>query len=100
LPAYVQIMRPPPPPPPPPPLSRYRPKHRCWLHWLIINIPSVDVARGEEAVEYQTPEPPHGRHRYLYLLCRQAGKVTLKPPKKRAGFQVGVLNLRNYYTRL
>jgi hypothetical protein len=29
-----------------------------------------------------------GRHRFLFLLFKQNGRVTVRPPSKRAGFQV------------
>lgn len=64
------------------------PKYRSWLHWLVINIPANDVARGEEVLGYQPPEPAEGRHRYLYLLFKQHGRVTTRQPAKRQGFQV------------
>lgn len=64
------------------------PKYRSWLHWLVINIPGVDPSRGEEVIGYVPPEPAEGRHRYLYLLFKQSGRVTARQPAKRQGFQV------------
>ncbi|PSC69363.1 FLOWERING LOCUS T-like isoform X2 [Micractinium conductrix] len=64
------------------------PKYRSWLHWLVINIPQHDVARGEVAVPYMPPEPAKGKHRLLFLLFKQSGRVTVRPPSKRQGFQV------------
>lgn len=54
----------------------------------VINIPSVDVARGEVVVDYEPPSPARGRHRYLYLLFRQTGRVTARRLASRKGFQV------------
>ncbi|KAL4447834.1 hypothetical protein ABPG75_005053 [Micractinium tetrahymenae] len=68
--------------------SPHSPKHRSWLHWMVINIPQHDVARGEVAVDYMPPEPARGRHRMLFLLFKQNGRVTVRPPSKRQGFQV------------
>jgi phosphatidylethanolamine-binding protein (PEBP) family uncharacterized protein len=33
------------------------PKYRSWLHWLVVNIPGNDPARGEEVEAYMPPEP-------------------------------------------
>ena len=66
-----------------------RPNYRSWLHWLVINLPAHDVARGEVVVPYQPPEPAgKQRHRYLWLVFRQKARVTAKVPAKRQGFQV------------
>lgn len=68
--------------------SPHAPKYRSWLHWLVINIPSNDVYRGETVTEYMPPEPERGKHRLLYLLFKQTGRVTAHPPAKRQNFQV------------
>ncbi len=34
-----------------------KPSYRCWLHLLVINVPSNDVVRGEVVVPYMAPEP-------------------------------------------
>ena len=68
--------------------SPNNPKYRCWLHWLAINIPAIDIRRGEEVMLYQPPEPVSGRHRYLWLLFQQKQRVTAKVPAQRKGFQV------------
>jgi len=31
------------------------PKFRYWLHWLVTNIPGVDVKRGNIVVDYMGP---------------------------------------------
>lgn len=64
------------------------PKYRSWLHWLVINIPSNDIIRGEEVESYMPPEPAKGKHRYLYLLFKQKNRVVARRPAKRQGFQV------------
>ncbi|EFN54526.1 hypothetical protein CHLNCDRAFT_13754, partial [Chlorella variabilis] len=68
--------------------SPHSPKHRSWLHWMVVNIPSHDPARGEVAVAYMPPEPAKGKHRILFLLYKQQARVTVRPPSKRQGFQV------------
>ena len=64
------------------------PRYRSWLHWLIINIPSNDVARGEVVESYLPPAPARGKHRYLWLLFKQKNRVQARRPAKRQGFQV------------
>lgn len=68
--------------------SPANPKYRSWLHWLVINIPGHDIQRGEEVVPYDPPAPGPNRHRYLYLLFKQNGRVKSRAPAKRQGFQV------------
>lgn len=93
------------------------PKLRCFLHWLVINIPPHDITRGEEVVPYEPPcgggksggatrigAAPHhhitnkmgpgstgsikGHHRLVFLLFEQSGRVTARPPSSRKRFQV------------
>jgi phosphatidylethanolamine-binding protein (PEBP) family uncharacterized protein len=68
--------------------SPHAPKYRSWLHWLVINIPANDVYRGETVTEYMPPSPVKGKHRYLYLLYKQKGRVQVHPPARRQSFQV------------
>jgi protein FLOWERING LOCUS T len=67
--------------------SPEHPKYRCFLHWLIVNIPAHDFARGEELVEYIGPSPPKGKHRYIFCLYEQHGRMKAHPPSGRPGFQ-------------
>jgi hypothetical protein len=64
------------------------PRLRSWLHWLAINVPSTDAARGEVVAEYEGPSPPRGAHRYALMAFKQPGRVTARPPLSRKGFQV------------
>ncbi len=41
------------------------------------------------------PPLAQGKHRLLFLLYKQSGRVSLKQPAKRQGFQVGVLGGSN-----
>ena len=50
--------------------------------------PRVQIPRGEVIQEYSPPEPARGRHRLLFLLYKQNGRVAAKKPAKRQGFQV------------
>jgi len=66
--------------------SRENPEFRCWLHWLIVNVPGLDrsdehekhsdhmdVSRGESIAPYMGPAPPKGTglHRYVLLAFKQ-----------------------------
>lgn len=66
----------------------HAPKYRSWIHWLVINIPAHDISRGEEVEAYMPPEPGKHRHRYLFLLFKQQGRVKMHRLAKRQGFQV------------
>lgn len=39
-------------------------------------------------MDYEPPAPAQGRHRLLFLLFKQTGRATAKPPAKRISFQV------------
>ncbi|CAL5220222.1 g2198 [Coccomyxa viridis] len=62
------------------------PKYRFFLHWLVTNIPSVDVKRGNVIEDYMGPSPPKGKHRYVFILYPQHGRVNAKAPKTRQSF--------------
>ncbi|XP_064550189.1 protein D2 [Drosophila montana] len=53
--------------------SRAEPKLREFKHWLVINIPGNDVAKGDALADYVGSGPPKdtGLHRYVFLLYRQ-----------------------------
>ena len=65
------------------------PHHRSFLLWMVINIPAVDIARGEVVEEYSPPSPARGKHRYAFLLFKQSKRLVVRPPSKRHSFQVG-----------
>lgn len=49
--------------------SRSDPKWREWRHWVVVNIPGSEVAKGEEVAAYIGAGPPEGTglHRYVFL---------------------------------
>jgi len=63
--------------------SRANPKYREWHHWLVVNIPGNDVAKGLTLSEYVGSGPPKGTglHRYVYLVYKQ--QTSLSPDEKR-----------------
>jgi hypothetical protein len=44
------------------------PKYRFWLHWLVINIPGVDVHRGEVVTPYMGPVRKAPQHLAAQIL--------------------------------
>ncbi|CAK0782803.1 hypothetical protein CVIRNUC_005998 [Coccomyxa viridis] len=62
------------------------PKFRYYLHWLVANIPGVDVQRGDVIVDYMGPSPPKAKHRYVFILYPQHGRVNAKAPKAHHNF--------------
>lgn len=57
--------------------SRASPKYREWLHWIVVNCPGADVSKGLTVSDYMGPAPPKGtgKHRYVFVLCEQPGRV-------------------------
>lgn len=56
---------------------------RCFRHWVVINISGSDIATGDTITTYRKPTPPPrtGRHRYVFLVYKQAnGKIENKGP--------------------
>lgn len=71
------------------------------LHWLVVNIPGKKVLeKGVEHVGYIGSGPPQGSglHRYVMLVYKQPGQLTLTEPKITAT-QFGwrpMFNVRNF----
>ncbi|XP_026823250.1 protein D3-like [Rhopalosiphum maidis] len=58
------------------------PKLKEFHHWLIGNIPGVDVSMGETLTAYvgsATP-PKTGLHRYVFLVYKQPSKLVFNEP--------------------
>lgn len=77
--------------------SRTEPTFREWHHWLVVNIPGTDIAKGEVLSEYvgSGPPPDTGLHRYIYLVYKQPGPLTCDEPRltnrsadNRGGFSI------------
>ncbi|CAG2177760.1 unnamed protein product, partial [Oppiella nova] len=53
--------------------SREDPMFGQYKHWLVINIPGNDVAKGRTLAEYKGSGPPQGTglHRYIFLVYKQ-----------------------------
>ncbi|KRG00078.1 uncharacterized protein Dwil_GK13056, isoform B [Drosophila willistoni] len=57
--------------------SRSKPTFREFKHWVVVNIPGNDVAKGEVLAGYVGSGPPKdtGLHRYVFLLYKQSRKL-------------------------
>ncbi|XP_052888364.1 protein D2-like [Anopheles moucheti] len=57
--------------------SRSNPEMRSWKHWVVGNIPGIDVAAGEVLADYVGSGPPQGTglHRYVFLVYKQQDRV-------------------------
>ena len=53
---------------------------REMLHWLVVNIPSGDINKGEVVAEYvgAGPGKDTGLHRYVLLAYKQPEKLTIE----------------------
>ncbi|KAM5557296.1 hypothetical protein ABKV19_024599 [Rosa sericea] len=68
------------------------------LHWLVTDIPgTTDVSfAGREVVEYETPKPVVGIHRYVFMLFKQArGRQTVRVPASRDNFNTRQFSQEN-----
>ncbi|XP_043663041.1 putative odorant-binding protein A5 [Drosophila teissieri] len=57
--------------------NRENPMYRSWLHWLVVNVPGLDIMKGQPISEYFGPLPPKdsGMQRYLMLVYQQSDKL-------------------------
>ncbi|GAY60953.1 hypothetical protein CUMW_206080 [Citrus unshiu] len=54
------------------------PSLREYLHWLVTDIPATTGASfGQEIVNYESPRPTMGIHRFVFVLFRQLGRQTV-----------------------
>lgn len=63
------------------------PREPSFLHWLVVNIPGGDVARGTVVQKYYPPTPPDKEHRYYVGLYEQSGPISIKSVKQ-TGFNI------------
>ncbi|XP_016954763.1 putative odorant-binding protein A5 [Drosophila biarmipes] len=63
--------------------NRENPMYRSWLHWLVVNIPGLDIMKGQALSEYFGPLPQKdsGVQRYLILVYQQSGKLDFDEKK-------------------
>ncbi|KAH9734103.1 ZCN15 [Citrus sinensis] len=63
------------------------PSLREYLHWLVTDIPATTGASfGQEIVNYESPRPTMGIHRFVFVLFRQLGRQTVYAPGWRQNF--------------
>eukprot|EP00731_Ephydatia_muelleri_P036781 Em0324g9a len=57
--------------------SRKNPIRREWKHWVVVDIPGCDVAKGTVLAQYVGSGPPQGTglHRYIFLVYKQPSDV-------------------------
>ncbi|CAN8016938.1 unnamed protein product [Ixodes persulcatus] len=84
--------------------SRRNPKHRSWVHWLIVNAESPETGRVDPdnvIQSYKGPGPPAGSgpHRYVFLVfCQGKRRINAKAVKQwvpqRSGFDLAKFRRR------
>jgi len=80
--------------------SRQQPKYREWHHWLVVNIPGNELAKGDTLSEYVGSGPPKGTglHRYVFLVYKQPTKLAPDEKKltNRSGEGRGQFHIKNF----
>jgi hypothetical protein len=80
--------------------SRKDPKFREWHHYLVGNIPGSDISKGDVLSEYVGSGPPEGtgKHRYVFLVYEQPGKLTFDEKRltNRSGDGRGKFSIRDF----
>ncbi|KAH8251219.1 hypothetical protein KR032_003274 [Drosophila birchii] len=63
--------------------NRENPMYRSWLHWLVVNVPGLDIMKGQAISDYFGPLPPKdsGIQRYLILVYQQSDKLDFDEKK-------------------
>ncbi|CAD6240343.1 unnamed protein product [Miscanthus lutarioriparius] len=64
------------------------PTLREYLHWLVTNIPGItEIEYGREVICYESPRPPAGIHRVVFVLFQQMARGSVdQPPLLRHNF--------------
>ncbi|CAG2176541.1 unnamed protein product [Oppiella nova] len=59
--------------------TRTDPKNGEFKHWLVINIPGLDIQSGKTLAGYIGSGPPRGSglHRYIFVVYRQPGTLDI-----------------------
>ncbi|XP_072142772.1 protein D3-like [Dermacentor andersoni] len=85
--------------------SARAPKHRAWLHWLVVNIPAQRLDAGKVLATYSPPTPATstGSHRFVFIQFEQPnyfrqGNFIFIP--MRAAFNVGAFMTDNNIRRI
>ncbi|KAK3041513.1 hypothetical protein RJ639_000132, partial [Escallonia herrerae] len=57
------------------------------LHWIVTDIPgTTDCSFGNDVVSYDIPRPNIGIHRFVFMLFKQKGRLTVTTPRSRDRF--------------
>jgi len=79
--------------------SREDPRFRSWQHWVVVNIPGNNTAKGTTLTQYAGPSPPAntGLHRYVFLVFKQENELSVDEPiiSSRAGSR-GKFSVREF----
>ncbi|KAF4400161.1 hypothetical protein G4B88_019370 [Cannabis sativa] len=77
----------------PSPSDPYLKEH---LHWIVTDIPgTTNVLFGKEIVSYEAPKPMVGFHRFVFILFKQRGRQTVRPPTLRDCFNTRAFSQDN-----
>ncbi|BBG98273.1 Phosphatidylethanolamine-binding protein family protein [Prunus dulcis] len=68
------------------------------LHWMVTDIPgTTEASFGKENMEYESPRPVVGIHRYVFLLFKQMrGRETVTGPACRDNFNTRTFSQREW----
>ena len=75
------------------------PPNTDYLHWLVVNCTGTAPASGKELVAWSPPNPPSGKHRYIFGLFQQKDVLNLPAPT-RENFQIATFTQSNNLTPL
>ena len=75
------------------------PPNTGFLHWLVVNCTGTAPASGKELVSWMPPNPPSGKHRYIFGLFQQKDVLNLPAPT-RENFQIATFTQTNNLTPL
>lgn len=65
-------------------------KNKEWLHWLVVNIPEMNLDKGYELTSFfpSAPTINSGEHRFVFFLFKQPGKIDFQGHVKISTFQM------------
>lgn len=78
--------------------SRNAPLMRNFVHWMVVNIPGLDISKGSTRAEYVMPQPPPGTgfHRYIFFVFNQGISMRNFDENYSAFIDRGKFSVRNF----